>query len=161
MMERFLGNIEAKADVKGRLFIPALFRKQLQAASEEKLIMRKDIFQECLVLYPESVWNEELNQLRGRLNKWNPTHQQVFRQFVSDVEIITPDSNGRILIPKRYMQMAGITTDVRFIGVDNTIEIWAKAKADKPFMDPEDFSRELEKVMNYKTINEQQPPTIE
>jgi len=161
MMERFLGNIEAKADVKGRLFIPALFRKQLQAASEEKLIMRKDIFQECLVLYPESVWNEELNQLRERLNKWNPTHQQVFRQFVSDVEIITPDSNGRILIPKRYMQMAGITTDVRFIGVDNTIEIWAKAKADKPFMDPEDFSRELEKVMNYRAINEQQPPTIE
>ncbi len=161
MMERFLGNIEAKADVKGRLFIPALFRKQLQAASEERLIMRKDIFQECLVLYPESVWNEELNQLREHLNKWNPTHQQVFRQFVSDVEIITPDSNGRILIPKRYMQMAGITTDVRFIGVDNTIEIWAKAKADKPFMDPEDFSRELEKVMNNRAINEQQPPTKE
>ncbi len=61
-MDRFLGNIEAKADIKGRLFIPALFRKQLQAASEERLIMRKDTFQECLVLYPESVWNEELNE---------------------------------------------------------------------------------------------------
>ncbi|MCT6632051.1 cell division/cell wall cluster transcriptional repressor MraZ, partial [Staphylococcus aureus] len=72
-MDRFLGNIEAKADIKGRLFIPALFRKQLQAASEERLIMRKDTFQECLVLYPESVWNEELNELRGRLNKWNAT----------------------------------------------------------------------------------------
>jgi len=160
-MDRFLGNIEAKADVKGRLFIPALFRKQLQAASEERLIMRKDIFQDCLVLYPESVWNEELNELRGRLNKWNATHQQVFRQFVSDVEIITPDSNGRILIPKRYMQMAGINTDVRFIGVDNTIEIWAKAKADQPFMNPEEFSRELEKVMNNKAINELKPPTTE
>ncbi len=161
LMDRFLGNIEAKADVKGRLFIPALFRKQLQAASEERLIMRKDIFQDCLVLYPESVWNEELNELRGRLNKWNATHQQVFRQFVSDVEIITPDSNGRILIPKRYMQMAGINTDVRFIGVDNTIEIWAKAKADQPFMNPEEFSRELEKVMNNKAINELKPPTTE
>lgn len=158
-MDRFLGNIEAKADVKGRLFLPALFRKQLQAAAEERLIMRKDIFQDCLVLYPESVWNEELNELRGRLNKWNATHQQVFRQFVSDVEIITPDSNGRILIPKRYMQMAGITTDVRFIGVDNTIEIWAKTKADQPFMNPEEFSRELEKVMNNKVTNELKPPT--
>lgn len=147
-MNRFLGNIEAKADTKGRLFIPALFRKQLQADSEERLIMRKDTFQECLVLYPESVWNEELNELRSRLNKWNATHQQLFRQFVSDVEIITLDSNGRILIPKRYMQMTGITTDVRFIGVDNTIEIWAKAKADQPFMNPDEFSRELEKIMN-------------
>lgn len=41
-MIRFLGNIEAKADTKGRVFIPAIFRKQLQAASEERLIMRKE-----------------------------------------------------------------------------------------------------------------------
>ena len=100
-MIRFLGNIEVRADAKGRVFIPATFRKQLQAASEERLIMRKDVFQDCLTLYPESVWNEELNELRSRLNKWNSKHQLIFRQFVSDVEIVTPDSNGRILIPKR------------------------------------------------------------
>ena len=55
VMLRFLGNIEAKADAKGREFIPATFRKQLQIASEERLIMRKDVFQDCLTLYPESV----------------------------------------------------------------------------------------------------------
>ena len=32
-MIRFLGNIEAKTDAKGRVFIPAGFREQLQAAS--------------------------------------------------------------------------------------------------------------------------------
>ena len=82
-MIRFLGNIEVRADAKGRVFIPATFRKQLQAASEERLIMRKDVFQDCLTLYPESVWNEELNELRSRLNKWNSKHQLIFRQFVS------------------------------------------------------------------------------
>src|SRR3712207_9365824 len=96
-MIRFLGNIEAKADTKGRIFIPAAFRKQLQAASEERLIMRKDVFQDCLTLYPESVWNEELSELRSRLNKWSSKHQLIFRQFVSDVEVVTPDNNGRIL----------------------------------------------------------------
>lgn len=54
-MIRFLGNIEAKADAKGRVFIPAQFRRQLQSGSEDKLIMRKDVFQDCLVLYPEEV----------------------------------------------------------------------------------------------------------
>ena len=88
-MIRFLGNIEVRADAKGRVFIPATFRKQLQAASEERLIMRKDVFQDCLTLYPESVWNEELNELRSRLNKWNSKHQLIFRQFVSDVEVVT------------------------------------------------------------------------
>jgi len=144
---RFLGNSEAKTDAKGRVFLPAIFRKQLQTAAEECLIMRKDTYQDCLVLYPESAWNEQMNELRERLNRWNPTHQMVFRQFVSDVEIITLDTNGRFLIPKRYLKMAHIEQDVRFIGMDNTIEIWAKETADKPFMTPEDFEKELEKIM--------------
>ena len=144
---RFLGNSEAKTDAKGRVFLPAIFRKQLQTAAEECLIMRKDTYQDCLVLYPESAWNEQMNELRERLNRWDPTHQMVFRQFVSDVEIITLDANGRFLIPKRYLKMAHIEQDVRFIGMDNTIEIWSKEMADKPFMTPEAFEKELQKIM--------------
>ena len=125
-MIQFLGNIEARTDAKGRIFLPSVFRKQLQAASEERLVLRKDVFQDCLVLYPESVWFATQKQLRQRLNRWNARQQAVFRQFVSDAEIVTPDANGRILIPRRYLQMAGIQSDVRFIGMDNTIEIWAK-----------------------------------
>ena len=144
---RFLGNSEAKTDAKGRVFLPAIFRKQLHTAAEECLIMRKDTYQDCLVLYPESAWNEQMNELRERLNRWDPTHQMVFRQFVSDVEIITLDANGRFLIPKRYLKMAHIEQDVRFIGMDNTIEIWSKEIADKPFMTPEAFEKELQKIM--------------
>ena len=81
---RFLGNIEAKIDSKGRVFLPASFRKELQAAGEESLVVRKDVFQPCLVLYPESVWNRQMDTLRSRLNRWNPMHQNVFRQFVAD-----------------------------------------------------------------------------
>ena len=145
---RFLGNSEAKIDAKGRVFLPAIFRKQLQAATEECLIMRKDTYQDCLVLYPESVWSEQMNELRERLDHWNPKHQMIFRQFVSDVEIITLDANGRFLIPKRYLKLAQITQDVRIIGMDNTIEIWSKENADKPFMEPESFGRELEAIMS-------------
>lgn len=147
-MARFLGNIEARADAKGRVFIPAQFRRQLQADTECRLIMRKDVFQDCLVLYPEIAWNEELNELRNRLNRWNASHQLLFRQFVSDVEIITVDANGRILLPKRYMQIAGIQTDVRFIGVDDKIEIWARERTEQPFMDSDAFGRALEEIMN-------------
>ena len=145
---RFLGNSEAKTDAKGRIFLPAVFRKQLQSAAEECLIMRKDTYQSCLVLYPESVWNNQMNELRSRLNLWNPKHQMIFRQFVSDVEIITLDSNGRFLIPKRYLKLANIEQEVRFIGMDDTIEIWSKETAEKPFMAPEDFEKELAEIMS-------------
>ncbi|MDO4179714.1 MAG: division/cell wall cluster transcriptional repressor MraZ [Bacteroidales bacterium] len=144
---RFLGNSEAKTDAKGRVFLPAIFRKQLQAAAEESLVLRKDTYQDCLVLYPESVWNEQMNELRNRLNRWNSKHQMIFRQFVSDVEIITLDGNGRFLIPKRYLKLAHIEEEVRFIGMDDTIEIWSKETAEKPFMAPEEFEKELEEIM--------------
>ena len=146
-MIRFLGNIEARTDTKGRVFIPACFRKQLQAASEESLVLRKDVYQDCLVLYPESVWFKTQNQLRKRLNKWDARQQNIFRQFVSDTEIVVPDGNGRILIPKRYLQIAGIGNAVRFVGMDDTIEIWAAERAEKPFMPPEEFSAALQNLL--------------
>ena len=151
---RLLGNIEAKVDAKGRVFLPAVFRKALQTAAEETLVMRKDVFQQCLVLYPESVWNTQMDLLRSRLNRWNRTHQEIYRQFVSDVELLTLDGNGRFLIPKRYLRMADISQEVKFIGMGDTIEIWSTALTEKPFMEPDDFGKALEEMMT----QEAQPP---
>ena len=144
---RFLGNIEAKMDAKGRAFLPAVFRKILQAGGEERLVLRKDVFQPCLVLYPESVWNEQMDALRQRLNRWNKQHQQVFRQFVSEVELLTLDGNGRFLVPKRYLRMADIDQDVKFVGMGDTIEIWSCQQAEQHQMNPEEFGEALEEWM--------------
>lgn len=149
---RFLGNIEAKTDTKGRAFLPVIFRKVLQASGEEKLILRKDVFEKCLVLYPESVWNGQLDSLRNRLNRWNRQEWQVFRQFVSDAEFITLDSNGRFLIPKRYLKMADIEQDIMFKGVDDTIEIWSNINCNEPDLQPEEFGKTLQKIMSNKEI---------
>ena len=145
---RFLGNIEAKTDAKGRVFLPAAFRKELQAFCEERLVLRKDIFQSCLVLYPESVWNQQIDILRQRLNRWNKDEWQLFRQFVSDVEPVSLDGNGRFLIPKRYMKLANIEQTVKFIGIDDTIEIWNAETANEPFMEPNAFGEALQQIMS-------------
>jgi len=144
---RFLGNIEAKTDAKGRAFLPATFRKVLQGGGDERLVLRKDVFQPCLVLYPESIWNEQMDALRTRLNRWNKQHQQVFRQFVSEVELVTLDGNGRFLIPKRYLRMADITQDIKFVGMGDTIEIWSNQKVEEAQMKPDDFGQALEELM--------------
>ena len=144
----FLGNIEAKIDAKARVFVPAAFRKILQSSSQSVLIMRKDIFQNCLVLYPQSVWEEELSQLRARLNRWDKQQQALFRQFVVDAERLEMDANGRILIPRRYTQMTGIDSDAVFLGVDNTIEIWNKDALAGTLIKPDDFSAQIQTLMN-------------
>ena len=144
---RFLGNIEAKTDAKGRVFLPATFRKVLQASGEELLVMRKDIHQRCLVLYPESVWNERVDALRARVNEWDDEGKMVLRQYMKEAEILSLDGNGRFLIPKRYLQMAEIDQTVRFIGMTDTIEIWAAEKVEEPFMTQADFSAKLKELM--------------
>ena len=146
-MLQFLGNMEAKADAKGRVFVPAIFRKSLQTEGEEYLVLRKDIFQECLVLYPGTVWEKEIETLRANLSKWNREQQQIFRQFVLDAERLEMDASGRILIPKRYLKMVSIDNEIRFLGVDNTIEVWSKEKLQNPLVEPGEFSSKLEELM--------------
>ncbi|MDR2954016.1 MAG: division/cell wall cluster transcriptional repressor MraZ [Prevotella sp.] len=153
-MLQFLGNIEAKIDAKTRVFVPAAFRKILQSSDQNTLILRKDVFQNCLVLYPLQVWEEELARLRSRLNRWDREQQALFRQFVVDAERLEIDTNGRILIPKRYCQMAGIASDVRFIGVDNTIEVWAKEELEKTLIPADDFGARIQTLMNNNTQND-------
>lgn len=146
-MLQFLGNMEAKADSKGRVFVPAIFRKSLQTEGEEYLVLRKDIFQDCLVLYPGTVWEKEVETLRSSLSRWDKEQQQIFRQFVLDAERLEMDASGRILIPKRYLKLVSIESEIRFLGVDNTIEVWSKEKLEKPLVEPEVFSSKLEELM--------------
>lgn len=151
---RFLGNIEAKTDSKGRAFLPANFRKILQISGEERLVLRKDVFQPCLVLYPESVWNEQLDQLRSKLNRWNAKEQQIYRSFIADAVLLTLDDNGRFLIPKRQMKLADIEQSIRFVGMGDTIEIWRSHEEEEPFMKPEEFCKALQEIMSPNTANE-------
>lgn len=147
---RFLGNIEAKTDAKGRAFLPAVFRKMLQANCEETLVLRKDVFQTCLTLYPKSVWDEQVDILRSKLNRWDAKEQQIFRMFVSDAEVLVLDGNGRFLIPKRYLKMANIEQNIKFIGMGDTIEIWRNEQDEKAFMEPEEFGKALQEIMKKK-----------
>lgn len=146
---RFLGNIEAKTDSKGRAFLPASFRKILQVSGEENLVLRKDVFQPCLVIYPESIWNEQLDQLRKKLNRWNAKEQQIYRAFIADAILLSLDGNGRFLIPKRLLKLADIDQNIRFIGMGDTIEIWKnEGEEESTFMDQEEFSKALQEVMS-------------
>lgn len=144
---RFVGNTEAKVDAKGRAFLPATFRKVLQASGDERLMLRQHVHEKCLVVYPESVWNERMDTLKKQLNLWNKSHQNLFRQFVSQAEEVSLDGNGRLLISKRLLEVAGIQQSIRFIGIDDTIEIWADGNMEKTFKEDEEFGSELENIM--------------
>lgn len=142
---RFLGNIEAKTDAKGRAFLPAQFRKVLAASGEDTLVLRQDVFENLLVLYPESVWNRLMDDMRSKLSRWDRQQQMAYRTFVSSVVELSIDGNGRILIPRSFLETAGIKQSIRFVGMGDTIEIWPAN--DLKLMDKADFGNVLESIM--------------
>uniref|UniRef100_UPI003FEF5A1B division/cell wall cluster transcriptional repressor MraZ n=1 Tax=Prevotella sp. TaxID=59823 RepID=UPI003FEF5A1B len=142
---RFLGNIEAKTDTKGRAFLPAQFRKVLAASGESTLVLRKDVFESLLVLYPVSAWDELVDTMRRKLSRWDRRQQMAYRTFVSNVAELTIDASGRILIPRGFLDMAGISQSIRFVGMGDTIEIWPADNMET--MNKEDFSSVLEEAM--------------
>ncbi len=148
---RFFGNIEAKTDAKGRVFLPATFRKQLQVAGEEILVLRTSIHGKCLVLYPESAWNKRLDKISAKVSEWDEDEEMVLRAFMAEAEVLTLDGNGRFLISKRLLQAAEIDQSVRFIGMDDKIEIWAAEKTQEPFMPQPEFASRLKAIMNKPT----------
>lgn len=129
------------------MFVPSAFRKILQQEGVEKLVLRRDIFQHCLVLFPLDVWNGQVDAIAARTSLFDRKGREALRQFVADAEVIAPDSGGRILLPKRYMEEAGIRNEVRFIGMDNTIEIWNREAADAISANVADLGDTLEAMM--------------
>ena len=107
-MSTFIGKYEAKADVKGRIFIPSAYRKLFPDGEREKVVMRRDAENECMILYPEHVWNAKVEQLKATLDEWNPADQMLLMQFVADAEWLDIDSQGRVLIAKRHLQSISV-----------------------------------------------------
>jgi hypothetical protein len=89
-----------------------------------------------------------LDMLKEQLRPWKPAHQQMFRQFVSEAEVVTLDGNGRFLISKRLQRAAGIGQDLQFIGMDDTIEIWSPQDLQKSLKSDEEFGAEFERIMS-------------
>ena len=147
-MSTFLGKYEAKADVKGRVFVPSVYRKLLPDAEKERIVMRKDTDNDCLMIYPEHIWNEKVQALQHVLDEWNPDDQLLLMQFVSDAEWLDIDSQGRILLAKRHLQSIQVeNSEILFVGMINRFAIWGKTHYENTKLQPADFANSLKNRM--------------
>jgi MraZ protein len=146
-MATFIGDYTCKVDAKGRIILPMVFKKQLPADAPDHFVVRKDIFENCLVLYSIEDWNRQLDKIRKRINTYNREHNMFLRNFFKGTAELPLDNNNRILIPKRLMDLIGAERDVVLAGQDGRIEIWAADIYGKIDMPVEDFADLAEKLM--------------
>lgn len=144
-MSTFIGKYEAKADVKGRIFIPSTYRKLLPETERGRVVMRMDAQNDCLVVYPEPVWTKMLEDVKSRLDEWNPLDQKLLMQFVSAAEWLDIDAQGRVLITKKHLQAIGVeNAEVLFVGMIDRFAIWSKARYEQELLAPSEFAAMLQ-----------------
>ena len=148
-MTHLIGTYECKADAKGRLMLPAAFKKQLSPVLQEGFVLKRGLFQPCLELYPMAEWNL-LMQKMNKLNRFKKKNNDFIRKFTAGVKMIEIDGTGRLLIPKDLIMYAGITKELVLSSAVTILEIWDKDKYEKAIEDvATDFAELAEEVMGF------------
>lgn len=120
----FLGQAEATIDAKQRLAIPSKYRQQHPGTDTHKAMWVAVPWPDGLLirLYPEPAFLRLAEALDDSLTPDEDIAARDVSLF-SLAEMIEADAAGRIRLPKRHMDMVGLTSQVAVIGVRTRLEI--------------------------------------
>jgi MraZ protein len=131
-MSRFKGDHYCKVDSKGRILFPAKLKKQTPPEASEVFVGKLNAFENSLMLYPENVWNQLVNRTLRKLNPYNAKHDLFRRDLFRDVVDLEFDSSGRILLPKRFLDILKLVPgeggDVVLAGQGDRVELMSKER---------------------------------
>ncbi len=119
----FTGAHRVRVDEKGRLAIPAGFRKQLPEGSFVSVGLDR-----VLAIYPPEVWDALAQELRSPLQ--GPDQRALARTLYSLSNSFEPDGQGRITLSPESRRAAGIeaSSTAVVIGSGSRVEIWPEAR---------------------------------
>ena len=118
----FSGVSTLNLDSKGRLAIPAKHRELLSVMSENRVMITLNP-EGCLLIYPKIEWLPVYEQMR----KLSGTQAGIARVILGFAEELELDSAGRILVPTKLRELAGLDKEVALVGQGNKFELWHDA----------------------------------
>ena len=142
------GTYHHRIDAKGRLPIPAAFRRALGEGGESRVVVT--LLDQCLAIYTPGEWQRLEAQLAAlpAFNKQVKALTRLLASRAADCEI---DVQGRILLPPALRQAAGLARDAVIVGVLNRCEVWSPEGW-------ESFVRESERLLDDVSLDVQWPP---
>jgi len=113
-----LGTHSYQLDQKGRISLPAKFRERLEDGAF--LTLGQD---GCLWVFPQSEFDRVSDEVHAA-SLGSPEGRAYSRIFFGSADDVKPDGQGRLTIPLRLRQQAGIEREAVVIGVRDRIEVW-------------------------------------
>ena len=117
-MGGYLGSYLYQVDEKGRVTMPAAFRR-----GQNDSFVLVQFHGDALTLIPNENWRDVEAGLREMLKR-KPDARHFLLRLTANAHEVTPDKQGRVLIPERLRSSAGISSEVQIVGAFDKIEIW-------------------------------------
>ena len=121
-MNGFVGQYEHQMDAKGRVSLPSAFRRE--ADGDRFVLMQWE--PGYLTLFPEAKWQDVQQKLlefrRSEPEAWNQV-----RMVIANAVEVSPDKQGRILVPATLQAAADLSGAVLLIGNLDRVELWDPA----------------------------------
>ncbi len=154
MARRFRGEFHQKVDTKGRVSIPALFRRVIEAADPDwsdgqrpNLVIvygdHRRKFLECYTM--EAI--DEIDRQIDRMPRGSKERRMLERLMHGQSHPTQVDEDGRIVLPQKLRDKIGLDGEAFFIASGDRFQIWkpethAEAEAEtEAWLDslPDDF----------------------
>ncbi|MCB0320309.1 MAG: division/cell wall cluster transcriptional repressor MraZ [Bdellovibrionales bacterium] len=121
----FRGNFSHAIDEKGRVSLPAEFRRVLASSSSDRVVITNYISDgaRCLEGFAEEHWREFEEKLRSK-SRFSSKLQRLENFYLSRAAECAVDKAGRILVPPHLRQYAGLERDVTFTSSIHGFRIW-------------------------------------
>ena len=115
----FQGSSALTLDAKGRISIPTRHRDALVSQVEGRLTLTRHP-DGCLLLYPRPVWEKKREQIAA----FPMTARPLQRLLLGNAQDVDIDGSGRVLVAPELREAAGMTRDVKLLGLGDYFELW-------------------------------------
>lgn len=139
MARRFRGSEEVKVDAKGRVSIPAKFRRIFEASDPDFAPGKRA---QLVIVYGTREWNwlqlftinaiEDIEDSISRLPRGSARRnllEHIYQGHADEAEI---DGDGRLVLPQKLREKIGLTDSAFFISAGDSLKVWTpEAHADE------------------------------
>jgi MraZ protein len=144
----FIGSFKYSVDAKGRISIPAKFKKVMKPEANDTFVMTRSTVQ-CIDVYPYNYWEEKIKPRIDALDDFDfeeAAFKRSLFELASDQQL---DKQSRLFLPKNLLDFAGIEKEVLILGQNNKIEFWNPEIFEKQKREfPKPFAELAKQVMN-------------
>jgi MraZ protein len=118
----FHGTFEHTLDAKNRLTVPAKLRA---AFAQGALLVRGA--EPCISVYPSETYSALADHALAGLNPLSAQAKELKRFFYGNAVATELDSAGRVMLPARHLEHAGIGREVVVTGAGDCLELWDRS----------------------------------